>query len=460
MKKILFFICLLWSIASSAQIGNQIWYFGQGAGIDFSSSTPTPLSNGVLNSLDCSSALTDDNGQLIMYTNGQMVYNKNHALMLNGSGLNGSNNGGQAALIVPQPFSNLCYIFSVDQFAGSQGFNYHIVDLTLDNGNGEVISKNNLLFSPSTERIDAIYNSQDSSFWIITHSWNTNDYLCYKLTPAGLNIIPVVSSIGSIHQGGLTGVYNSMGQLTFSKDGSKVACGIYSLGQVEIFDFDMQTGLLSNPIAINNIPNTWGVAFSKEATKLYLTSWFSKNIYQVDLSSGNQFIMQSTLTNIGTVDGPGFSGYYSGYLQLAPNDIIYIASFGDTYLGQITYPEDLGVACGLVDNGFYLGGSTCNAGLCRTVNMPEKVLLSINTIDHKSPFIISTISNGQFEIEIRNNDKYSSCKLFDISGRLLKTVYSENNIFKLECEVSGVYMIIANSENGRQLADKIFFGNE
>ena len=64
----------------------------------------------------------------------------------------------------------------------------------------------------------------------------------------------------------------------------------------------------------------------------------------------------------------GTQGYYTGYMQLAPDDKIYIASFDDNFLGVINQQMLKGNAALLVDNGFYLPGAVCYGGVCRSVS--------------------------------------------------------------------------------------------
>jgi hypothetical protein len=154
---------------SFSQNQGKIWYFGNQAGLDFNSGTPVALTNGVLNTSDCSSAISTTSGSILFYTDGLTVWNANHVVMANGTGLLGGNTSGQAALSVPQPGTPMYYIFTVGNYASSNGFLYHIVDISQNAGLGAVTSMNNVLFSPSTERIDAVYNPSDNSYWIVTH---------------------------------------------------------------------------------------------------------------------------------------------------------------------------------------------------------------------------------------------------------------------------------------------------
>src|SRR5690606_40705031 len=108
-------------------------------------------------SSDLCSTISDNNGNLMFYTDGVSVWNKNHDIMLNGTNLFGDISSTQSAIIVPKPLSNnIFYIFTVDDKAGENGLRYSEVDITLDNGlGGLTTTKNNLLDSSTTEKITA-----------------------------------------------------------------------------------------------------------------------------------------------------------------------------------------------------------------------------------------------------------------------------------------------------------------
>lgn len=76
----------------------------------------------------------------------------------------GNSNGGQVCVAVPQPGSSLVYLFTVGIFVSTDGFRFHVIDMNLQGGMGEVVLKNVLLFQPSTERVTAVYNPTDNSY--------------------------------------------------------------------------------------------------------------------------------------------------------------------------------------------------------------------------------------------------------------------------------------------------------
>ncbi len=100
---ILIFFSVLLNNNSYAQPQTYNWYFGYNAGINFSTGNPVAVTNGQSFQTEGCSSISDNNGNLLFYTDGMTVYNKLHQTMTNGSGLYGGGSSTQAAAIVPQP---------------------------------------------------------------------------------------------------------------------------------------------------------------------------------------------------------------------------------------------------------------------------------------------------------------------------------------------------------------------
>ena len=150
MKKILLILFLIIWGNLSAQNEAANWYFGENAGIQFDGSGNLlgSVNDGQLITREGCTTISDTDGNLLFYTDGRLVYDRTHQLMPNGTGLFGDSSSTQSAIIVPKPDDiNIYYIFTVDtsnslNSPSNLGFNYSIVDLTLNGGLGDVTSKN------------------------------------------------------------------------------------------------------------------------------------------------------------------------------------------------------------------------------------------------------------------------------------------------------------------------------
>src|SRR3970282_601325 len=174
--KLFFLLTLYTSIAFSQQEASN-WYFGNYAGIKFHpDGSVTALTDGKLSTNEGCASLSNANGDLLFYTDGTTVWNKNHQVMQNGSGLMGNWSSTQSATIVPKPGStNLYYVFTLDYEINPNGFRYSIIDINLDGGLGGVtIEKNILIYTPSDEKISIVKHKNGNDFWVVTHGWNSN----------------------------------------------------------------------------------------------------------------------------------------------------------------------------------------------------------------------------------------------------------------------------------------------
>ncbi|WP_299335744.1 T9SS type B sorting domain-containing protein [uncultured Psychroserpens sp.] len=355
------------------------WYFGFNAGVTFNSGSPVTMLDGELNTTEGCATISNSAGQLLFYTDGITVWDKNHNIMPNGTGLLGDPSSTQSAIVVPKPGNiDIYYIFTVDEQAGPNGLRYSELDLALNSGNGDITTnKNILLTTPTTEKISAVAHANGTDFWVVTHEFNNADFLAYEITAAGVNATPVVSTSGSPHSGSNQ---STIGNLKFSPSGEKLALAkSFSPNFVELFDFDANTGVISNPITISGVfyntsEGPYGIEFSSDSNVLYVSDIGSgpSRIHQFDISLGNQ-------TDIINSDFVLFQGNgVLGSLQLAIDEKIYVANYATNFLDVIENPNTLGATTMYTDNGVDLMGRQCRLGLPPFIQSFFNVGIQIN----------------------------------------------------------------------------------
>lgn len=360
MKAYVTILNLLIFLGAFAQSEGNIWYFGNHAGVNFNVNPPVKLEDGQINTIEGCSAISDASGQLKFYTDGVSVWNKNHQLMPNGTGLLGHPSSTQSAVIVPKPGSStIFFLFTVDAQAGPNGFRYSEVDMSLDGGMGDVTSnKNILLFTPAAEKVSAVQNAAGMGFWVVAHGLGSNNFYAYEVTASGININPVISSAGVVIEDMGTKVY---GHIKFSPDGTKLVC-CNSQAPLQLFDFDTITGAVSNAVSLNTRLFNYGAEFSPSGDKLYVTSATTyqmiMELLQYDLTAANISASEILIYN-GAITGDS----YDAALQLAPNGKIYASFFGSNFLAVINNPETIATGCYFQKNGINLGSGIANCGL-------------------------------------------------------------------------------------------------
>src|SRR5687768_6513891 len=238
-----FAFLLIFSGGVFSQNQNNIWYFGNKAGLSFNTEPPSPLFSDLV-TFEGTASIADPAGNLLFYTNGAFVWNREHDIMPNGFDLTGGESSTQAALIVPLPGScTEYYLFTTEDHYTNGGMAYSIVDMCLDDGKGDVIagSKNILVHDHTAEKLTAVLHPNGKDIWIITHKMSSNEFLVYLLTEDGLNTSPVVSAIGSYYPDN-----GHIGPVKASHDGTKIVSTATFHNIAEMFDFNPDNGEVTN----------------------------------------------------------------------------------------------------------------------------------------------------------------------------------------------------------------------
>lgn len=365
MKFVIHILLISFTLTSQSVWGQGqagIWYFGERAGLDFNVTPSVALTDGSLDTDEGCSTVCTPQGDLLFYTDGVTVYNKNHGVMANGTGLDGHASATQSSIIVQQPGSSVnYYIFTVDAHQNNlrNGLKYSIVDLSQNGGLGAVVSKNIVLYANEVcEKITAVKHANGADYWIIVHRWDSRDFHAYLLTSSGLSA-PVISTIGVRHNTDRT---SSIGYMKTSPNGSKLAVAIFTQDRIELFDFNNSTGAITNPIQLNNYSQVYGLEFSPSGQFLYVSLYSNGEVYQFDVTSNDQ----TTINNSAVLVGNG--AWWFGALQLAPDGRIYMAKISTATIGSfnldvINSPDIKGVGCNFIADSKNLAGRRCRLGL-------------------------------------------------------------------------------------------------
>ncbi len=336
-------------LQSFGQGENNLWYFSANGGLNFNEVPPAFLVDGQMqHSAKGVSTISSGSGELICYSDGVRVWDRNHSVMPNGTDLKGHNSSSQSVILAHQPSkNNEFFIFSLGWVHGQGGLYYSILDLDLNNGFGDITNeKSKRLTNDLTEKM-VMAKGNCGNLWLIVHERQTNRFLSYEINQNGLSMNPVSSDIGTEHYS--VTEFAWIGKMKMSSDHQKLATPVVA-NVVEIFDFDGILGQLSNPITIAlntrnfNYLEAFSLCFSPNAKFLYTIEDDREIVYlfQYDLSSGDANLISVSKTLI-AADITVRANWVD--IQIGPDNKIYINGVRRNYIGVIHQPNLKGENC-------------------------------------------------------------------------------------------------------------------
>jgi gliding motility-associated-like protein len=345
---------------SMGQKESAIWYFGDLAGLDFNYTPPKAISNPNMRTFEGCSSVSDSTGNILFYSDGRTVWNKKDSIMENGTNLLGDASSTHSSVILQKPFSaNQYYIITADAWPNltgdpNNGVNYSVVDMTLNQGNGKIVSKNNPLVNFSAEKIAITRHRNGVYAWLaIPECFSSNLHL-FLVTENGIELKATYPNQFPVLQ-------SSWGQIKFSPDGRHLALTWpkpnSQSSDVLIYDFNNSSGLLNQSEVISGGDKLYGLEFSPTSNFIYLSTWIDKKkVCQCEVRQG-------------TLDYNTDCKFYpqrnvSGQLQLGPDQRIYIANSFKQYLGVIESPDSAFAKSSFVDSAIaLLPGTLSYSGL-------------------------------------------------------------------------------------------------
>ncbi len=361
MRNLITILILCTSLLANTQNEASNWFFGSRLGLKFDGlSKPTVRYDGALITLEGCSSISDSSGDLLFYSDGSTVWDRNHQIMPNGSGLLGDESSTQSAIIVPHPTqANIYFLFTVGSTQVPSGYHYYTIDMTLNNGFGDVVGSSVDLSGDSngfdwSEKITAVYGDTCNTVWVI--SLVRNKFYAYKVDVNGVNPTPVISEVNFVAS------KLSRGYLKISPNGKKLVAAHQGLNGNDnglyLYDFNNQTGEIidNNLILFDRSTQAYGIEFSSKSTKLYasIIDDDEYKLYQFDLTATN-------IKNSGIIiheEQPAFRGA----LQLGADLKIYVTIpetylIGSNYLDVINFPELDGKLCDFEEDYIFFGAA-------------------------------------------------------------------------------------------------------
>lgn len=360
-----FLLFLSCAHAVRAQPENNIWLFGNMGGLDFTNGSLQLYTGSAMDAYIPSVSVSDASGQLLFYSEGTQVWNRNHVVMPNGSDLVANYYPTITQGVVAMPFledTTKYYLFTLEGYQpnnqnSKKCLRYSVIDMSLNSGLGDIVpgQKNILLDSFMSSSLTTTRGSGCFN-WLLGHKQNEGRFVAYKIDASGIAAI-VSSSVSAQPFPEGDNPFGSQ-EMKVSPDHTKIGWAhclyAYNFGDIELYDFDNASGMVSNGRVLDTFwdshAGVYGIAFSPDNQKFYYTNFSFSAIYQMDLSLlPNLEAVKNSKINV--------SNIYQSYtgLRLGPDNKLYAKS--PVYVSVINDPNAAGAACNFTPAIFTMGAN-------------------------------------------------------------------------------------------------------
>jgi hypothetical protein len=505
MKKYFTIVFSALFIVLNAQKEDYVWFLGQdqspnpgvqGMIWNWNTEYAKPKIHDIAYGISSSNAsVSDKDGNLLFWSNGCAVINREQEVMPNGDTLNwdpfreifGFENcqrglpGTQNIKILSDPANESgFYIFhKAKRYFGqfediTTDLRISYVDMTLAGGMGDVIYFDSILYDAPviSHHLEAINTSNGDDWWILQPVEGDSLFLTYKVDENGIErMLDQNSSVlFAINRAGA-------GTMRMSPDGERLAYYDYFLN-LHVYDFDRESGKISNHEKVtifddaeekpNNQFRFGSIEWSPNSRFMYVA--VSDSLFQVDSWEEN---MDNGIRLIDIYDGtqnPFATTFYVA--SLAPDCKIYICSTsGNKSYHIIHRPDELGTACNFVQNGLQLPASAGSANLPLfprfRVDEEDKCDSTITSIFGDAVFFRKDLkvhpspSDGRYIVEIPENFSNGTMAVLNPEGQVIYQKDIVNNTLKIDVNItnypSGLYFIELYPNNNR---DRIFWSKQ
>ena len=284
----LLILFLLFSINAYTQRKEGFnWYFGAYVGMTWNttqtinglSDLPTPLpASAMTDQQEGVFGMSDSDGNLLFYSDGMTIWNKNHAIMSNGSGLTGHYSSAQSGIVIPYPGQSQKYIALTIGLNNTNNLSYSIIDMSANSGLGEITNEKNIQLTGAIgvlgESVAAVKHSNGNDYWIIAVGKGSepNSALnVWKVTASGVQTSCYASYTLPVNTSATAG---SNGYLRFSANGKYFAWPEQSTTNYLFFGtFDPSNGTFPIIKVMNAGYRGYGVEYSTTSEILYVADY-------------------------------------------------------------------------------------------------------------------------------------------------------------------------------------------
>jgi len=418
-SQLFFILTILLTVISQPLVAFPQWRLADQIGIDFvPNGQPIVTESAILSdhpdNVETIASIADDKGKTVFYLDAQKpparpsrLLNGFHSVIPNSEGIFTMGNVCNGALIVSIPGKkNKYYLFTLcpknaDPLASLVLYR-HTVDFS--QGTGGLVTEKNILVSEHSlaEKMSAVRHQNGKDWWLIVHGYGNATFYPFIITENSITLHQT-QDIGKVHKG----FHARQGEMVFAPDGKHLGL-VTRNGIAELFTFDRCTGYITKKLYLGVAQPEVGV--TKITGEMYYGCSFSPNgklfyystghkLYQVPVDAkdnqlpiAKKVIWEDTLLLRNPITQH----------ELAPDNKIYIARYGSSYLSVIKDPNQIGKLCKFDTKGLALAGKKMKAGLPQSATDLTGIGERLATVQQDT-----MICNGySVEIGLNPNLKY------------------------------------------------------
>jgi gliding motility-associated-like protein len=272
-----FLLCLLVGQVL-AQVSIRNLYFNSTSNIsrlDYGSNPPQVVYAGIGSGGSIGEGIAhveDRKGNIVIWVNAKGVYDRNGILMPGSTGILADPSSSEI-VICPFPNDTLRYYIIYNQELYSP-LKYSVVDLRLRNGLGDVSQLNQALDGTNhyAEGLEVVRIPCSNNYWLLAYQQNKG-FMRFKIEAAGIGTPALVHSF-------VTPDNSGRGELDYHN--GRFGLAITTQKKAIVGDFNPVDGVVANVQELN-FPNAtngmYGLEFSPDASKVYLSDFYNRNIF-------------------------------------------------------------------------------------------------------------------------------------------------------------------------------------
>ncbi len=299
MKRLSLFLLLFVTQAALPQVRIQNLFFNSTSNIlrlNFGSTPPGVAYTGTASGADIGEGIAhveDPDGNIIIWVNASGVYDKNGTLMPGSAGIL-AHPSSTEIVICPLPGSqDRFYVFYNNETCS--GLYYATVDMRQRGGLGDVTAKN-LPIDPGNsyaEGLEIVKIPCSGHYWLLAYQCTTG-FKRFRISPAGIGAGTLMHPFEA--KGPNNRAYGGRGELDYHN--GRMGYGVRGDNRAVLADFDPVAGTMTGvrEVVFSATDGMYGLEFSPDASKVYLTDWnnrdflgnvISDNLFRYDFATGD-----------------------------------------------------------------------------------------------------------------------------------------------------------------------------